>query len=683
MSESLLPFLHPKGVVVVGASTSPGKLGYGVARNLVQSGYTGAIHFVSHKRGRLFDRPVYRSLSETPKPVDLAVLVVPAAAVAQALRDCAARGIRAAIIASAGFREVGPDGAALEQECVDVARANGMRLLGPNCIGTIDTHFPLDTSFLHPPMPPSGAVAFVSHSGAFCAAVVDWSRRQGFGFSQIISVGNQADITETDVLPLVADDNHTRVIALYMEGVSNGPAFVAAATSVTRRKPVIALKVGRSQAGQKAAASHTAALAASDTAFDAAFERAGIDRASTAEQMFDWARALADCPLPQGGRVAILTDAGGPGVIAADAVERYGLSLAELAPDTIANLGSRLPEAASLTNPVDMLASASPIDYVHCLRLLLDDAGVDAVLIILPPPPSFPAETVAEAVIPPIRQSPKPVVIALLGSELIAPAMTCFADAHVPTYPFPERAISALAALSRRSKFLANPVPPRQHPNPPAAALPADNLDRLLEAYGITPLPMQLAHSASAAAAISIEMDLPVVMKIASPDIPHKSDVGGVVAGIGSPEAARSAYTQLVDAVHSKQPDAAIEGVFLQHQIQGGQEVIMGALRDPNFGPTIMFGSGGIEAEALGDVAFALAPLAPSEADTLVGRTWAGRRLNGFRSLEPVDRDAVRESLVGLSWLAHDHPELREIEINPLRVLRKGAFALDVRATRA
>jgi len=683
MTAPLLPFLRPAGVVIVGASTSPEKLGYGVARNLAQSGYAGAIHFVSQKAGELFDRRVYRSISEVPDPVDLAVLVVPAAAVPRALGDCAVRGIRAAIIATAGFRETGGEGAALERECLEVAQANGMRLLGPNCIGTIDTHLPLDTSFLHPPMPPSGSIAFVSHSGAFCAAVVDWSRRQGFGFSQIISVGNQADITETDMLPLVAGDSHTRVITLYMEGVSNGAAFITAATSITREKPVIALKVGRSQAGQKAAASHTAALAASDTAFDAAFERAGVDRASTAEQMFDWARALADCPLPEGERIAVLTDAGGPGVIAADAFEQHGLSLAELTPATRAKLQARLPAAASLTNPVDMLASASPADYAHCLRLLLDDAGVDAALLILPPPPSFPAEDAAQAVIPLIRKSDKPVLIALLGSELTAAANTCFADAHVPAYPFPERAVSALAALARRAKFLRKPVPQRKHPNPAAVAQSSDPVDDLLEAYGIAPLRMQAVHSPSEARKVSTALGFPVVMKIASPDIPHKSDVSGVITGIMSAEAAQSAYTQLIDSLGRRLPHATIEGAFLQQQVDGGQEVIIGAVRDPTFGPMIMFGSGGVEAEALGDVAFALAPLSATEADALMSRTWAGRRLDGFRSVEPVDKVAVRQALIGLSWLAHDHPEIGEIEINPLRVLEKGALALDVRTTRS
>jgi len=321
MTESLLPFFSPLGVVVIGASTSPEKLGYGVARNLIASGYQGMIHFVSQKTGELFERPLYTDLAQVPDPVDLAILIVPPNATPETLKACGARGIHAAIIVSAGFREAGPEGAALEAECLAVARAHGIRLLGPNCIGTINPHLRLDTTFLQPPMPAAGHIGFVSHSGAFCAAIIDWARAQGFGFSQLVSLGNQADVNETDMLPMVAADEHTRVIVLYMESVSDGRRFVEAARAVTRRKPVIALKVGRFEAGQKAAASHTGALAGSESAFEAAFEKAGILRADSAEQMFDWARALENCPLPRGKNMAILTNAGGPGVIAADSLD--------------------------------------------------------------------------------------------------------------------------------------------------------------------------------------------------------------------------------------------------------------------------------------------------------------------------------------------------------------------------
>src|SRR3972149_1583940 len=327
-------FFSPKGVVVIGASTSSEKLGYGVARNLIQSGYQGAIHFISQKQGELFGLPLYTDLSQVPDPVDLAILIVPPNATPKTIEDCGRRGIKAAIIMSSGFREAGPKGAALEQQCLNIAHAQGVRLLGPNCIGTIDTHLPLDTTFLQPPMPAQGHIGFIPHSGAFCAAIVDWAGAEGFGFSQLISLGNQVDVNETDILSALADNEDTRVIVLYMESVSEGRRFVAVARDVTQRKPVIALQVGRFEAGQKAAASHTGALAGSEAAFDAAFAKAGVLPAAPAEQMFDWARALEVYPngLPLRGLrdtlaknarystsskhgIAILTNAGGPGVI--------------------------------------------------------------------------------------------------------------------------------------------------------------------------------------------------------------------------------------------------------------------------------------------------------------------------------------------------------------------------------
>ena len=360
MDSSLLPLFQPKGVVVIGASTSTEKLGYGVARNLFQSGYKGAIHLVAQKSGKVFGKKIYTSLQEIPDPVELAILIVPTQATSQAIEECGERGIKAAVIVSAGFREVGEEGAKLEQECIEAAQKHGVRLLGPNCIGTIDTHLPLDTTFLQPPMPDQGGIGFISHSGAFAAAIIDWARMQGFGFSRIVSLGNQADVNETDMMPILANDDHTKVIVMYMESISNGKRFVPVASEITKHKPVIALKVGRFEAGQKAAASHTGALAASDIAFDAAFSKSGVLRAETAEQMFDWARALENCPLPKGNKIGILTNAGGPGVIAADSLEHHGLVLAQLADTTLKALSAILPSAANTHNPVDMLASASP-----------------------------------------------------------------------------------------------------------------------------------------------------------------------------------------------------------------------------------------------------------------------------------------------------------------------------------
>ncbi len=682
MDSSLSPFLSPRGVVVVGASTSPEKLGHGVARNLVASGYGGAIHFVSQKSGELFERAVYSDLAQVPDPVDLAVLVVPSTAMADAIQSCAKRGIHAAIVVSAGFREVGPQGAALERECLEIAHAHGMRLLGPNCIGTIDTHLPLDTTFLQPPMPAAGGIAFVSHSGAFCAAIVDWSRRQGFGFSQLVSLGNQADVNETDVLPIVAGDEHTRVIALYMEGLSDGLRFVEIARQVAIRKPVVALKVGRFEGGRKAAASHTGALAGSDAAFEAAFAKAGVFRADSAEQMFDWARALEVCPLPEGNNVAVLTDAGGPGVIAADALEISGLRLAGLSQSTESALALQLPAAASVHNPVDMLASAAPQDYANSLKLLLEDPGVDSAMIILPPPPMFTAESVAEAIIPIIKSSQKPAVVALLGSELTAAAFDRFKLASVATYPFPERAASALGVLAKRAEFLNHAAHEGTHGERPFfinSLQPEMGVEDLLSAYGIPAAPVRLAGSADEAAAFAKELGFPVALKIASSDVSHKSDVGGVLLNVKTAAGVRSGYAQLIERLQAARPGARADGVLVQRQVGAGQDVIIGVTRDAQFGPLVMFGSGGIEVEGLKDVAFALAPLTEGEAGWMIQRTWAGRKLSGFRSIAAADCQAVMDALVRLSWLAHEHDEIAEIEINPLRALAEGVVALDVR----
>jgi acetyltransferase len=700
--SSLSPFFNPRGVVVVGASTSPEKLGYGAARNLVYSGYNGAIHFVSQKTGTLFNHPLYSDLSQVPDPVDLAILIVPAPATPETLEACGQRGIRAAIVVASGFREAGKEGAALEAQCLEVARRHGIRMVGPNCIGSLDTHLPLDTTFLAPPMPARGNIGFVSHSGAFCAAIIDWARNHGFGFSRLISLGNQADVNETDMLPVVAADEHTHVIVLYLEGIADGRRFVEVAGEVSRRKPIIALKVGRFASGQRAAASHTGALAGSDTAYAAAFEKAGIFRAESAEDMFDWAQALAACPLPRGRNVAVLTNAGGPGVIAADALEVNGLRMAELSGKTEKTLAEMLPPAASVHNPVDMLASASPTQYADCLSTLLADPGVDAVLVILPPPPMFHTEEVADVLIPIIHKSGKPILMALLGSELTKEAAKHFQRADIPTYTFPEKAASALGILARRADYLeqfdgraapqeriARPgqraretmghamvvsIRPDKHgaTQPP---LP----EELVAAYGIPTAPMRLATSADEVMDIARELGFLLVMKIASPDIAHKSDISGVLLDISSEREARSGYTQLVEKAKVAKPNAKIEGVHLQRQVPPGQEVILGVVQDAQFGPLVMFGSGGVEVEGLKDVAFALGPLTQAEAESLMRRTWAGRKLDGYRNIPAADSSSVVDALVRLSHLAAEHPEIAEIEINPLRVLSKGVVAIDIR----
>ena len=687
---SLFSFFAPQGVVVIGVSRNPAKLGYGIAQNLVSSGYAGAIHFVNPKGGTLLERPLYPSVDAVPEPVDLAVVLVPPQFVPPTIEACGQRGIRAVIIASGGFREAGPQGAALEEECVRIARRHGMRLMGPNCIGLMDTHLPLDTTFLPPPSPPAGDIAFISHSGAICAAIVDWSRGQGFGFSRLLSLGNQADVTESDVLAPVAADSHTRVVTLYLEGISDGRRFVDIARQVSRHKPLLALKVGRTSGGKKAAASHTGALAGEEAAYDAAFRRAGVQRAETAQEMFDWARALAWCPLPQGCKVAVLTNAGGPGVMAADALEAQGLQLASLGPETGDALRELLFDAAGLDNPVDMLATATPEQYAGSLRLLLADDQVDAVLLILPPPPMFTAGDVARQIIPIIQMGTKPVVVALMGHDLVQEALAYFRAVHVPAYTFPETAASALAALARRSAILAQEATELVLAAPVHLLdLPADRsshwltqeeLAPLLAAYDIPLPPAVLVKTAVDAAEAAQEMGFPVALKIASPDIAHKSDVGGVRLNLGDAAAVRCAFAELLAGVQKAEPQATLLGAQVQRMVLEGQDVIAGVTRDPQFGPLLMFGSGGVEVEGVNDVAFALAPLTAADGRWLLEKTWAGRKLAGFRNIPPADETAVLQVLTRLGQIAFDYPQLAEIEINPLRVLAEGATALDVRA---
>jgi len=695
MEPTLVPFFKPTGVVIVGASADTGKLGWFTARNMVRSGYTGAIHFVNRKGGELFGRPIYKQVAEVPDPVDLAVLIVPAEAMPGVLEEVGGRGIRAAIISSGGFRETGEQGAKLESECLKVSRKYKMRLIGPNCIGLIDYHLPLDTSFVPLPPPPKGDLALISQSGAVCGLIIDWAQERGFGFSRLLSLGNQADVTETDMLPGVVEDTQTHALAFYIESIRDGRRFVTEATLASRRKPLVALKVGRSKSGQRAAASHTGALAGSGAAYEAAFRRAGVLQAASIEEMFDWAVALAACRLPAGRRIAILTNAGGPGVIAADALEVNHLTLAELSPETLAGLSALLPDAAILQNPVDILGGATSEMYAHSLRLLIADPGVDMVLVILPPPPVGSADEDAEAMIPLIQVASKPVVVALMGGKAISKAAGLFRQARIPEYRFAEHAVSALGALAKRAEYLkiADQSPLNWEDIDPVAAksamqgaqagsfLRSEAAGRLLSAYHIPFATVILAQTEDQAVKAAKQLGFPVVMKVASQDISHKSETGGVLLNIRDKDEVRSGFRIVTENTRRAVPEARLEGVLVQHMVSGRHEVIVGAKRDAQFGSLVMFGSGGVEVEGLKDVAFALAPLPESEAEDLLQRTWAGRKLAGFRNIPAGDAVAVKEVLQRLAQLSWDHPEIAEIDINPLCVLApgEGVVAVDVR----
>jgi len=704
--NSLTPFFSPRGVVLIGASQDPGKLGYILARNLAQSGYPGVVHFVNPKGGSLFDRSIYPNVSEVPDPVDLAVLLVPALVVPDYLRACGERGIPAAIISSGGFRETGEEGARLEDTCLSIAREYGLRLIGPNCVGLIDTHQPLNTTFLpHSNLPP-GEIAFISQSGAICDIAIDWAGGQGFGLSWLVSLGNQVDVSESEVLAPVAADPYTRVLAMYLEGVRDGRHFIEEAHRVARLKPVLALKVGKFSSGRRAAASHTGALVGQESAYEAAFRRAGVIRAGTTEELFDWARALAWCPPIQGPSIAILTNAGGLGVIAADAVENCGLKLADLASDTQAKLRSILPPAASVYNPVDMLGTATPEQYASCLKQLLDDPGVHGLLIIIPPPPVRTAEEIAQAIIPILQKYQKPAVVALIGDQSIQPALKTLHIAHIPIYGYPEKAASALAVLvkymqnqgqagsvdvlfedtdrERVQDILATLA---KHNSCDGNWLPQDMLAEILAAYKIPFPPSGLAQTAQEAVEIARRLGLEqsswgVVLKVVSPDILHKSDIGGVLLNLKDAVDVAKGFEQIMQNARAAHPQANIQGILVQPVVPPGQEVIIGAVQDAQFGPLVMFGSGGIEVEGLKDIAFALAPLSQRDAEYLLESTWAGRKLLGFRNLPPADRQAVLEVLFRLAQLVSDFPQIVEIEINPLRALLQGegVFALDIRA---
>jgi acetyltransferase len=683
----------PQGVAVIGASRDETKLGYGVARNLVASNYSGAIHFVNPRADHILGHPCYPSIAAVPDPVDLAVIIVAAAGVPKTLEDCGRRGVKAAIVVSGGFGETGENGKRLELEIAGVARRYGIRLVGPNCVGVIDTHLPVNTTFIKS-VPQPGDIAFVSQSGAICQAVIDWGTGMGFGFSRIASLGNQADVSESEIIALLADDPHTRVVTMYLEGVRDGRNFLQVVGDAARRKAIVALKVGRTAAGRRAVSSHTGALAGQEVAYDAVFERCGVLRAGNTEELFDWARALAWCPPARGENVAVLTNAGGPGILASDALESSGLRLAALSDATRATLRSFSLPHASLANPVDLLASASPDDYASALRALLADPGVDAVLVISVPPPIEDPTPVAEAIARVGKSADKPVVVAVMGEATVSGALRALRTAHIPDYRFPERAASAVAALRRHAEW-------RSRPGFSPAVLPDVNREStgyllasapdewiggsaasaILSGYGIHGPCEALAHTADEAAYWAAQFGYPVVLKVASPDIPHKSDVGGVALDLADEQSVRHAFDRILEAARRACPEARIDGATIQQMVPDGQEVILGAVRDDQFGPLTMFGAGGVEVEGMHDVAFGLAPLSRHEAETMVDSTFAGRRLRGYRNIPPADREAAINALLRLAQFAADCPQVAEVEINPLRVQPqgRGAVAVDVR----
>jgi acetyltransferase len=691
---SLRPFFRPRSIAVIGATPDARKLGYVLARNVLGSDFGDSVFLINPKGGRILGRRVYQSLADLPGPVDLAVIMTPAGTMPDVLKDCVACSVHAAIINSGGFSEVGGRGRELEEKCVQIARAGKLRLLGPNCVGLIDASAGLDTTFLPRPLPPGGHVAFISHSGAVSAVTANWAASEGVGLSHIVSLGNQADVTETDVLEALANDDAARVLALYLEGVRDGRRFVEIASEVSYVKPIVALKVGRYEAGRRAVMSHTGALAGRDVAYDAAFRRAGIVRATNSEELLDWARVLARCQPMNGDRIAILTNAGGPGAAAADAAGAFGLRLPELDPSTTEALRARLPGPASVANPVDMLASATPEQYGDCLRILSEDSSIDGVVVILPPPPLYPGVEAAIAIADSAAGLSKPVVVAAIGGDLVSNARRLLRRRGIVDLPSPERAVGALSALQRNAAFRRGGLPVRLDRVDASKAasifaalpegarlLPPIAAADLVGAYGIARARSGVARTPEEAVELAADIGFPVVMKLVSPDAPHKVDYGGVITGVANPEQARQAFDLILKRADQHLPGGRVDGVLVQETIAGLREILAGAVRDEQFGVLSAFGSGGVDVEARGDVSFSLAPLTASDIEWMMEETGPGKQLRTGRGLARCDWQAAIDVVARLGQLAVDFPIIEEIEINPLivRAEGKGAVAVDIR----
>ncbi len=678
-------FFSPKSIAVIGASRDPHKLGYGVIRNLIEYKFKGNIYPVNKHASEILGLSCYPSIEDLPVGADLAVIIVPAKTVTPVLKQCGTRGIKHAIVVSGGFSETGNEGTELEDELKKAAKESGIRIIGPNCIGTIDTHTPVNTTFVTG-MPEQGEIGFISQSGAMVAAVIDWARGAGVGFSRIVSLGNQIDVTETEMMDVVGNDQQTKVITAYAEGISDGKKFLEKAEALSLKKPFVILKGGRSEKGAEAVSSHTGALAGSEVAYSAAFRKSGVLEAQNMEEMFDWARALAWQPLPRGNRVAVLTNAGGPAILAVDAIVKAGLEISPLTDETRKYLKSRLPNAASANNPVDVLAGSGPATYTLALEALLSDETVDAVVVIQAPQDWFLPVSLAEVVGEIAGLHNKPVIASIMGKASVDEALNILHKRRVPNVAFPERAASILKAMPQRKEWI-KMIDYRNQYNTEFGKKNVKELiknqewSEVVREYGIGLPEQKSASNQNEAIQVATEIGYPVVMKIISAKHSHKSDIGGVKVGLRNELDVQEAWNEIKKSADKHRAD--IEGVLIQKMFENGQEVIVGIKQDPQFGPMILFGTGGTDVELYNDTATAIAPLCEIETRNLISSTIAGRKLKGWRNLPKADMKAVEETLIASSYLAVHHPEISELEINPLYVMKEGdgVFAVDVRGT--
>jgi acetyltransferase len=693
-------FFAPKSIAMFGASDREDSVGQIVFDNLLNGDFKGAIYPINPKRDDIQGHRAYPDLESIEKPVDLAVVATPAATVPAIVEECGNQGVRAMIILSAGFREVGPAGRALETKVRDLARSYGIRFLGPNCLGLIRPSLGLNATFGNNSAT-EGGIALVSQSGALCTAILDWAENRDVGFSAVISTGIAADIDFGDILDYLASDPQTKSIILYVEGLQDARRFMSGLRSAARAKPVIVIKAGRHSEGAAASMSHTGALVGGDEAFTAALIRSGVVRVETISQMFAAASTLSSRYGSSGDRIAIVTNGGGPAVLAADHIPEVGLRLAELSKETIGSLDRVLPPTWSVINPVDIIGDAPPERYEEAVDICLKDPDVDGVLVILTPQAMTRPLEVAEAVIEAADQHQKPIVTSWMGGPQVEPARQAFRSAKIPTFNTPEAAVDAfhyLASYKANQKLLLQ-TPGRlpldhEEPNTEAARLIIESAlsDKrsvltepesiaLLEAFGIPTVRNGIARSAEEALILAVSMGFPVAMKIYSEDISHKSDVGGVALDIGNAADVRGAYHGLMDRVHKARPEAALQGVTVEQMLRtpNGREVMIGVINDPVFGPVISFGAGGTWVEVMKDVAVALPPINRRLARDLISRTKIATMLEQFRNLPAANIDALVDVLLRVSNMACELPWLQEMDINPLILDENGMVAVDAR----
>ena len=694
--SSLDPLFRPRSIAVVGASRTPGTVGYEIIDNLLKDGFTGVIYPVNPNAVAVHSIAAYATVSAIPGEVDLAVIAVPKEIVRAVMEECGTHGVRAVVVISAGFREVGPAGIAREQELLTIVRRHGMRMVGPNCLGVLSTAEDVSMNATFAPiMPPVGPISFMSQSGAMGVTILDYAAEYGIGIHHFVSVGNKADVSGNDLLEYWAADSSTRVILMYLENFGNPRKFTRIARDVTRHKPIIAVKAGRTAAGARAATSHTGALAGVDTATDALLAQCGVIRVDSVEELFDMAMAFGQLPVPKGNRVAVVTNAGGPGIIITDACEALGLSVAELSAETQARLRENLPDEASVRNPVDMIATATPDSYRLALEAVLADPNVDAAIAAFVPPLRVRQQDVARSIVEArVTMPEKPMLAVLMGRAGLPEGRADLGRAGIPAYIFPEAAARALAGMYRHRKWLERPIGSVRSYDVDRSAVAriiaraieagTDYLERadvlaILDAYGITTLASTHAATAEDAAAAAQSLGLPVVLKVDSPDIVHKTDVGGVVLDVRSAVAVHAAFTGMIARVRERMPDARINGVVVERYVSGGRETIIGVSQDPTFGPVIMFGLGGIYVEAIQDVAFCVQPVSDIDAHEMVRSIRGVKLLAGMRGEAPSDMDAIEDAIQRVSQLVGDNPAILELDINPFLALATGGIAVDAR----